>query len=246
MRPRNGPPEAVSTSFVTVPGCGSERISWWSAECSESTGIMRAPGRLGERHDQLAADHQRLLVGERDVDALGQGDDRGARARRRRRSRSAPGRRRTCRSASRMPSSPGQHPSVPLPGRALGGIGVREGDHRGAEALGLLQERLPARAGREPGDAEVVGRRRSRRAPACRSTRSSRGSGPSSRRESLGTGPEAPRNASGGPQAPAQHFVRACSSGPGRPRAGTAGHGGRSPSRCTRPRSRALPPSRRR
>ena len=32
-------------------------------------------GRLGERHDQLAADHQALLVGEGDVDALGEGDD---------------------------------------------------------------------------------------------------------------------------------------------------------------------------
>ena len=42
MRPRNGPPEAVSTSRSTVPGC-SPPISWKSAECSESTGSRRAP-----------------------------------------------------------------------------------------------------------------------------------------------------------------------------------------------------------
>ena len=42
VRPRNGPPEAVSTRRSTVPG-GSPRISWCSAECSESTGISCAP-----------------------------------------------------------------------------------------------------------------------------------------------------------------------------------------------------------
>src|SRR3954452_16411833 len=41
-RPRNGPPDAVSTSLTTVPG-GSPSISWCSAECSESTGMTRAP-----------------------------------------------------------------------------------------------------------------------------------------------------------------------------------------------------------
>src|SRR3954452_2002807 len=41
-RPRNGPPEAVSTSLTTVPG-RSPSMSWCSAECSESTGMTRAP-----------------------------------------------------------------------------------------------------------------------------------------------------------------------------------------------------------
>ena len=59
--------------------------------------------RLRERGDQLAADHQRLLVGERQVDPLGERDDRRAEARRRRRSRSGPGRRRTCRSGCGSP-----------------------------------------------------------------------------------------------------------------------------------------------
>ena len=42
LRPRNGPPDAVSTSRWTVPG-RSAPISWKSAECSESTGSRRAP-----------------------------------------------------------------------------------------------------------------------------------------------------------------------------------------------------------
>src|SRR3712207_366697 len=42
VRPRNGPPDAVRTSLVTVPG-RSEARSWCSAECSESTGMTAAP-----------------------------------------------------------------------------------------------------------------------------------------------------------------------------------------------------------
>src|ERR687896_940402 len=42
VRPRKGPPLAVSTSRSTVPG-GSPASSWNSAECSESTGISWAP-----------------------------------------------------------------------------------------------------------------------------------------------------------------------------------------------------------
>src|SRR5215211_1967695 len=40
--PRKGPPEAVSTRRSTVPG-RSMPISWYSAECSESTGTIWAP-----------------------------------------------------------------------------------------------------------------------------------------------------------------------------------------------------------
>ena len=43
LRPRNGPPDAVSTRRSTVPGRGSAFTSWNSAECSESTGITCAP-----------------------------------------------------------------------------------------------------------------------------------------------------------------------------------------------------------
>ena len=42
LRPRKGPPEAVSTKRSIVPGLSLE-ISWNSAECSLSTGMMRAP-----------------------------------------------------------------------------------------------------------------------------------------------------------------------------------------------------------
>ena len=41
-RSRNGPPEAVRTSFSTVPGASSALMSWKSAECSESTGMIFA------------------------------------------------------------------------------------------------------------------------------------------------------------------------------------------------------------
>src|SRR3954464_7273913 len=42
VRPRNGPPLAVSTSLSIVPGRSAE-MSWCSAECSESTGMICAP-----------------------------------------------------------------------------------------------------------------------------------------------------------------------------------------------------------
>src|SRR3954468_14625479 len=42
VRPRNGPPLAVRTSLSTVPA-RSPSSSWWIAECSESTGTIRAP-----------------------------------------------------------------------------------------------------------------------------------------------------------------------------------------------------------
>src|SRR3954447_2231154 len=41
-RPRNGPPEAVTTRRSTVPGSAAS-ISWYRAECSLSTGSRRAP-----------------------------------------------------------------------------------------------------------------------------------------------------------------------------------------------------------
>ncbi len=40
VRPRNGPPDAVSTSRSTLPGAFA-RTSWNRAECSESTGMIR-------------------------------------------------------------------------------------------------------------------------------------------------------------------------------------------------------------
>ena len=77
LRPRNGPPEAVRISRSTVPG-RSAASSWCSAECSESTGMMLRAGRLRELRDELAADDERLLVGEREVDPLAERGDRRA------------------------------------------------------------------------------------------------------------------------------------------------------------------------
>ena len=72
-----GRPRRSTVSRSIVPG-RSFSISWCSAECSESTGSSRAPVASRERHHELAADDERLLVGQRDVDALGERDDRGA------------------------------------------------------------------------------------------------------------------------------------------------------------------------
>ena len=66
-------------SLSTTPG-GSPVSRWWIAVCSESIGIRRGAGGLGERGHELPADDQRLLVGERDVHALGERDDRRAEA----------------------------------------------------------------------------------------------------------------------------------------------------------------------
>ena len=79
VRPRKGPPEAVRTSRSIVPG-GSAADQ---LEERRVLGVDRQqprPGRLGERHRQLAADHQALLVGEGDVDPLAERDDRRAEA----------------------------------------------------------------------------------------------------------------------------------------------------------------------
>ena len=62
VRPRNGPPLAVRISRRTS-SARSPRRHWASAECSESTGTIW-PGLAGRR-DELSADDQRLLVGQR-------------------------------------------------------------------------------------------------------------------------------------------------------------------------------------
>ena len=45
-RPRNGPPLAVSTMRArrSTPLSGRARRHWWTAQCSESTGTISAPG----------------------------------------------------------------------------------------------------------------------------------------------------------------------------------------------------------
>ena len=91
---RNGPPDAVRISAAT-PAIDSPTRHCQIAECSESIGRSQAsglaygsPGRIaacaaarraGERHDQVAAGDERLLVGRRD-DLAGpqRGEDRAA------------------------------------------------------------------------------------------------------------------------------------------------------------------------
>ena len=69
VRPRNGPPEPVSTSVSHLVGRGPSR-HWKSAECSLSTGQdpRRRRGAGGER--ELAGRDEALLVREREVDAV--------------------------------------------------------------------------------------------------------------------------------------------------------------------------------
>ena len=75
LRPRNGPPEAVRISRSTVPGAlGGEQLV--------ERGVLgvdrddRGAGGLRERVTSSPPDHQRLLVGQRQVDPLGQRRDR--------------------------------------------------------------------------------------------------------------------------------------------------------------------------
>ena len=128
------------TSRSTAPG-GSPASSWCSAECSESTGISWAPVASASARHELAADDERLLVGERDVDALGERDDRRAEA---------------GRADDRVehevgvglgdephePLGAGQHLALgPRLGGARGGVGVGERDPAHAVLARLLDQR---------------------------------------------------------------------------------------------------------
>ena len=79
LRPRNGPPLAVTTRRRSSPRSPPRRHCA-SAECSESTATIW-PG-LGPLLDQRAADDQRLLVGEREGASRVEGRERRGQARR--------------------------------------------------------------------------------------------------------------------------------------------------------------------
>ena len=156
LRPRNGPPEAVIVIRSSAP-VGTPCSRWCSAACSESTGQdLRARG-LGELGDELAADDERLLVGQREVDALPQRRDRRAEA---------------GRADQRVehevgagleheldePLGAGEHLAVrPRLGGAGGGVGVGERDAAHAVADGLFDERLPGARGAQADDLEIIG-----------------------------------------------------------------------------------------
>ena len=104
----------------------------------------RGAGRLGQRGDELAADDQRLLVGQREVDALAERGDRrpeAGRADERVEDEVGAGARRRARRAPAAPAS--TSPSGPRLGRAGGRVGVGQRDALDAEALRLLDEQLP-------------------------------------------------------------------------------------------------------
>jgi hypothetical protein len=116
---------------------------------------LRAGG-LRQRGHELTADDERLLVGQRDVDALGERDDR----------RAEPGR-----ADDRVehqvglglgdepyePLRTGEHlPIGPRLARTRGRVGVGEGDAAHAVAARLLDERLVRRAGGQADQLELA------------------------------------------------------------------------------------------
>ena len=150
---------------------------------------LRAGG-LRQGHHQLAAHDERLLVGQRDVDPLGERDDRRTEAGR-------PDDRVEHEVGAGLgdephqPLGPGEHLAAgPGLGGARRGVGVAERDPRDAVRAGLRRRaprasaRPTARRARRP-----PARVRRRRAPACRSSRWSRGSGAASFRIDDGRGP---------------------------------------------------------
>ena len=68
MRPRNGPPEAVSTIESTVSAARPSR-HWKSAECSLSTGSEQSSSPLPGGKRELAGGDEALLVRKRERDA---------------------------------------------------------------------------------------------------------------------------------------------------------------------------------
>ena len=138
-------------------------------------------GRLGERHDQLAADDERLLVGEREVDPLGQRHDR----------RAEPGRADDrvqhevgvrARDELDQALGPARAPrrrSTPRPrARPRRGPTARSGARRARAPARSAARARCRRTGRRSRTRRPRARRR--RAPACRSSRSIRGSGAAS------------------------------------------------------------------
>ena len=141
----------------------------------------RGAGGLGERGDERAADDQALLVREREVDALGERDDRRAEAGRAGdRVQDEVGVRGRDRARGRPPPRRGRPDARVAHRSAAAGSAIAT---RGTSSLlGLVARLLPARMRRDPDQLE--GRRRppgSPPAPARRSSRWSRVRRPSSR-----------------------------------------------------------------
>ena len=106
------------------------------------------PGRLGQRHHQLAAEDEALLVGESDVGPLGEGDDRRSEPRRADdrveneiRTRGDDQLLQTLLARENLPA-----PALPRP---VGRLGVVQRNRRHPVLACLLDHRLPGRASRQ-------------------------------------------------------------------------------------------------
>ena len=114
--------------------------------------------RLRERHHELAADDEALLVGEGELDALAEGDDRRAEAGRaddRVEHDVGLGARG---SGSRIPSSPPRTSPLQPESRAdVGGPVVGERDAADTRRAGLLDQPLPAAVGAQAADPQIGG-----------------------------------------------------------------------------------------
>jgi hypothetical protein len=115
-------------------------------------------GRLGERHDELAPDDERLLVGQREVHALGQGDDRGPEA-------GGADDRVEDEVGARLGDEAhealgaGEHLAVrPRLRGARGGVGVADRDPAHAVGPRLFDEGRPGGLGRQPHELELLRR----------------------------------------------------------------------------------------
>ena len=155
LRPRNGPPLAVSTTRSTSSGrppCSA----WKMALCSLSTGRTRPPRARGQVHDQRPGHDQRFLVGHGDGLAGFQGRP-GARQPRR----ADDGRHHDVHfrvgHQPAMPSAP-RSSSVPAGkrGPSTAASASVSTTQRGRKRSRLLRQHVPARVGAEADDRQPV------------------------------------------------------------------------------------------
>ena len=154
VRPRNGPPDAVSTSLSTVPG-RSPASSWCSAECSESTGRICAPvASASAMTSSPPTTSDSLLASARSIPSpsVATVGPRPAEPTSALRTRSAPDS-----STSRTsPSAPIEHLAVgPRLGGARAGVGVGERDAVDAERARLLDQRVGRALGAQADELEL-------------------------------------------------------------------------------------------
>ena len=169
-----GPPEAVTTSRSTVPGVSRADQLVERRMLGVDRDQELGAGRLGEGHHQLAAEHEALLVGERDVDPGGQRDHGGGEAGGADDAVEDEVRFGRARISSRTPSSPARtRPSQASPATGRG-VAIGEGDRPPPRARAPARRSPPSYARRRVRPPAIPAKPRSPRAPASRSTPSTR------------------------------------------------------------------------